>query len=129
VLSMSAKGYSYDEIAQLLKLSRHTVETYVKRIYKKLQVHSKTQDRRAGRQSPCRATGQAARVDIIAAPEFAIVAAQRFPVCTLGRWGGRQPSPPKPVLTRVDNRLRARAHAELVEQIRCVIAHRLLTDS
>jgi DNA-binding NarL/FixJ family response regulator len=42
VLSMSAKGYSYDEIAQLLKLSRHTVETYVKRIYKKLQVHSKT---------------------------------------------------------------------------------------
>jgi DNA-binding NarL/FixJ family response regulator len=43
VLSMSAKGYSYDEIAQLLKLSRHTVETYVKRIYKKLQVHSKTQ--------------------------------------------------------------------------------------
>lgn len=43
VLSMSAKGYSYDEIARLLKLSRHTVETYVKRIYKKLQVHSKTQ--------------------------------------------------------------------------------------
>ena len=42
VLSMSAKGYSYDEIAALLKLSRHTVETYVKRIYRKLQVHSKT---------------------------------------------------------------------------------------
>ena len=42
VLSMSAKGYSYDEIATLLKLSRHTVETYVKRIYRKLQVHSKT---------------------------------------------------------------------------------------
>jgi DNA-binding NarL/FixJ family response regulator len=42
VLSMSAKGYSYDEIARLLKLSRHTVETYVKRIYRKLQVHSKT---------------------------------------------------------------------------------------
>jgi DNA-binding NarL/FixJ family response regulator len=42
VLSMSAKGYSYDEIAPLLKLSRHTVETYVKRIYRKLQVHSKT---------------------------------------------------------------------------------------
>jgi DNA-binding NarL/FixJ family response regulator len=42
VLSMSAKGYSYDEIARLLKLSRHTVETYVKRIYHKLQVHSKT---------------------------------------------------------------------------------------
>jgi DNA-binding NarL/FixJ family response regulator len=42
VLSMSAKGYSYDEIARLLTLSRHTVETYVKRIYRKLQVHSKT---------------------------------------------------------------------------------------
>jgi DNA-binding NarL/FixJ family response regulator len=42
VLSQSAKGYSYDEIADLLKLSRHTVETYVKRIYRKLQVHSKT---------------------------------------------------------------------------------------
>jgi len=42
VLSMSARGYSYDEIASLLGLSRHTVETYVKRIYRKLQVHSKT---------------------------------------------------------------------------------------
>jgi DNA-binding NarL/FixJ family response regulator len=42
VLSMSAKGYSYDEISGLLKLSRHTVETYVKRIYRKLHVHSKT---------------------------------------------------------------------------------------
>jgi DNA-binding NarL/FixJ family response regulator len=42
VLSMSAKGYSYDEIADLLQLSRHTVETYVKRIYRKLHVHSKT---------------------------------------------------------------------------------------
>lgn len=43
VLSMSAKGYNYAEIAQFLKLSRHTVETYVKRIYQKLQVHSKTE--------------------------------------------------------------------------------------
>lgn len=42
VLSMSAKGYNYEEIARLLQLSRHTVETYVKRIYRKLQVHSKT---------------------------------------------------------------------------------------
>ena len=41
VLSISAKGYSYDEIAGLLKLSRHTVETYVKRIYRELHVHSK----------------------------------------------------------------------------------------
>jgi DNA-binding NarL/FixJ family response regulator len=41
VLSLTAKGYSYDEIAQLLNVSRHTVQTYVKRIYRKLQVNSK----------------------------------------------------------------------------------------
>lgn len=43
VLAYSAKGYSFDEIARLMSLSRHTVETYVKRIYRKLQVHSKTE--------------------------------------------------------------------------------------
>jgi DNA-binding NarL/FixJ family response regulator len=43
VLAYSARGYSYDETAQLMGLSRHTVETYVKRIYRKLQVHSKTE--------------------------------------------------------------------------------------
>lgn len=43
VLVMSAKGYNYEEIAGLMGLSRHTVETYVKRIYRKLQVHSKTE--------------------------------------------------------------------------------------
>jgi len=43
VLSMSTKGYNYEEIARLMSLSRHTVETYVKRIYRKLQVHSKTE--------------------------------------------------------------------------------------
>ncbi|MEJ1960126.1 MAG: response regulator transcription factor [Gammaproteobacteria bacterium] len=41
VLSLAAKGYSYDEIASLLHISRHTVQTYVKRIYRKLQVSSK----------------------------------------------------------------------------------------
>jgi DNA-binding NarL/FixJ family response regulator len=41
VLSMSAKGYNYDEIARLLNLSPHTVDTYVKRLYRKLQVRSK----------------------------------------------------------------------------------------
>jgi DNA-binding NarL/FixJ family response regulator len=41
VLALAAKGYSYDEIANLLQLSHHTVQTYVKRIYRKLQVHSK----------------------------------------------------------------------------------------
>ncbi|NJD07610.1 MAG: response regulator transcription factor [Methylococcaceae bacterium] len=43
VLALCGKGYSYEEIASLLKLSRRTVETYVKRIYRKLQVHSKTE--------------------------------------------------------------------------------------
>lgn len=43
VLTMSAKGYSYEEIAGLMDLSRHTVQTYVKRIYRKLQVQSKTE--------------------------------------------------------------------------------------
>ena len=43
VLRLSAKGYNYEEIAGLMHLSRYTVETYVKRIYRKLQVHSKTE--------------------------------------------------------------------------------------
>jgi DNA-binding NarL/FixJ family response regulator len=43
VLTFSAKGYNFEEIARLMGLSRHTVETYVKRIYRKLQVHSKTE--------------------------------------------------------------------------------------
>ena len=43
VLRLSSKGYNYEEIAGLMQLSRHTVETYVKRIYRKLQVHSKTE--------------------------------------------------------------------------------------
>jgi DNA-binding NarL/FixJ family response regulator len=43
VLSLVAKGFSYDEIASLLAVSRHTVMTYVKRIYRKLQVGSKTE--------------------------------------------------------------------------------------
>jgi DNA-binding NarL/FixJ family response regulator len=43
VLSLVAKGFSYDEITGLLKVSRHTVLTYVKRTYGKLRVHSKTE--------------------------------------------------------------------------------------
>jgi DNA-binding NarL/FixJ family response regulator len=41
VLTLSAKGFSYDEIASLMSVSRHTVQTYVKRSYRKLQVNSK----------------------------------------------------------------------------------------
>ena len=43
VLLLCAKGYSYEEIAPLLAVSRHTVTSFVKRIYRKLQVHSKTE--------------------------------------------------------------------------------------
>jgi DNA-binding NarL/FixJ family response regulator len=43
VLLLCAKGYSYEEIAPMLQLSRHTVTTFVKRIYRKLQVHSRTE--------------------------------------------------------------------------------------
>jgi DNA-binding NarL/FixJ family response regulator len=42
VLELSAKGYSYEETARMLKLSPRTIETYVKRIYGKLQVHTKS---------------------------------------------------------------------------------------
>ena len=43
VLDLSAKGYNYEEIARLMGLSRHTIETYVKRAYRKLRVHTKTE--------------------------------------------------------------------------------------
>lgn len=43
VLSLVTKGFTYDEIAGLLGVSRHTVMTYVKRTYRKLQVGSKTE--------------------------------------------------------------------------------------
>jgi DNA-binding NarL/FixJ family response regulator len=43
VLSLAAKGYSYDEIARLMSVSPHTVQTYVKRSYRKLHVHSKVE--------------------------------------------------------------------------------------
>jgi DNA-binding NarL/FixJ family response regulator len=43
VLTLSAKGFSYDEIADLMQVSRHTVQTYVKRSYRKLHVNSKVE--------------------------------------------------------------------------------------
>jgi DNA-binding NarL/FixJ family response regulator len=43
VLSLIARGFSYAEIARLEGLSVHTVQTYIKRLYAKLSVHSKTE--------------------------------------------------------------------------------------
>lgn len=41
VLELVAKGFQFDEIAQRLDVSHHTVQTFVRRIYAKLEVHSK----------------------------------------------------------------------------------------
>ena len=43
VLRMLAEGYLYKEIADALAISMATVKTYVRRIYGKLQVHSRSQ--------------------------------------------------------------------------------------
>lgn len=43
VLNLLARGFSYSEIAGLLTLSAQTVGTYVKRIYRKLEVNSRSE--------------------------------------------------------------------------------------
>jgi DNA-binding NarL/FixJ family response regulator len=43
VLEYMTKGFTSDEIAKLLSVSRHTVLTFVRRIYRKLEVKSKTE--------------------------------------------------------------------------------------
>jgi DNA-binding NarL/FixJ family response regulator len=41
VLQLITKGFTYDEIAKLMHVSRNTVMTFVRRIYSKLEVKSK----------------------------------------------------------------------------------------
>lgn len=43
VLEYITKGFTADEIAHLLSVSRHTILTYVRRIYSKLEVNSKAE--------------------------------------------------------------------------------------
>jgi len=43
VLNYIVKGFNYDEIARLVQVSKPTVLTYVRRIYAKLEVRSKTE--------------------------------------------------------------------------------------
>ncbi|MCH7341922.1 response regulator transcription factor [Pelomonas sp. CA6] len=43
VLHLAAKGFTFDEIAQFMRVSPHTIMTYVKRTYRKLQVRSKVE--------------------------------------------------------------------------------------
>ena len=43
VLEYITKGFTSDEIAGLMAVSRHTILTFVRRVYKKLEVRSKTE--------------------------------------------------------------------------------------
>lgn len=43
VLQLITKGFTVDEIARLMQVSRHTVQTYVRRIYSKLNVNSRAE--------------------------------------------------------------------------------------
>jgi len=41
ILRLVAKGFSFDAVGELLGISPHTVVTHVKKIYRKLAVHSR----------------------------------------------------------------------------------------
>lgn len=43
VLELITKGFTADEIARLMQVSQHTVQTYVRRIYSKLNVKSRAE--------------------------------------------------------------------------------------
>ena len=43
VIQQVARGFNAHEIAQQMGISSHTVATHVKRIYKKLHVHSRSE--------------------------------------------------------------------------------------
>jgi DNA-binding NarL/FixJ family response regulator len=43
VLDLVARGYLLKEVSEAMKLSEHTVDTYLRRIYEKLHVHSRAQ--------------------------------------------------------------------------------------
>jgi DNA-binding NarL/FixJ family response regulator len=43
VLNLLARGFNYQEIAVLLGVSKHTIGTYIKRMYRKLHVNSRSE--------------------------------------------------------------------------------------
>lgn len=43
VITQLALGHSYAQIAARLKISENTLKTHIKRIYRKLHVHNRTQ--------------------------------------------------------------------------------------
>jgi len=50
VLELFTKGFTYEEIAQRMGVTRHTVQTFVRRIYAKLEVGSKIEAINAARE-------------------------------------------------------------------------------
>jgi len=43
VITQLAQGYSYAKISAQLEISENTLKTHIKRIYRKLNVHNRTQ--------------------------------------------------------------------------------------
>lgn len=43
VLNLLSRGFNYQEIADLLEVSKHTIGTYIKRVYRKLHVNSRSE--------------------------------------------------------------------------------------
>ena len=43
VLRLIEKGMSYEEVSVILEITKHTVTAYLRRVYRKLQVNSKSQ--------------------------------------------------------------------------------------
>lgn len=43
VLDLIARGFTYSEIAQLLRVSIHTVQSHIKNLYRKMAVHSRSE--------------------------------------------------------------------------------------
>jgi ATP/maltotriose-dependent transcriptional regulator MalT len=43
VLQLAAKGYSYQDIAELLQVKVSTVGSFTRRMYQKLSVHSRSE--------------------------------------------------------------------------------------
>jgi ATP/maltotriose-dependent transcriptional regulator MalT len=43
ILNLIARGFSTQEVAELIQLSQHTVVTHIKKVYRKLRVNSRSQ--------------------------------------------------------------------------------------
>jgi DNA-binding CsgD family transcriptional regulator len=43
ILNLIARGFSTQEVADLIQLSQHTVVSHIKKVYRKLRVNSRSQ--------------------------------------------------------------------------------------